>query len=196
VIGIGGRSAHAAQLRLNAGATSLNKKADIVLPAGVTRSAAELNNALLFRISQATNLMHKTGTNWGEEMGLTTQQWTVLGALSAAREQDGIPVGEFSELLLLTRQNLNSVLGRMEKQGLTVRVASDPDARVKKVRLTPKGRRIWEVLDKEIKAYCGVVLKGFTTDEKVTFLRLIDQLRENLIGLDKAQTRSLDQQDE
>ena len=166
------------------------------MPVGGTRSAADLNNALLFRISQTTNLMHKTGTNWCEEMGLTTQQWVVLGALSGARGQEGIPVGEFSELLLLTRQNLNSVLGRTEKQGLTVRVASNPDARVKKVRLTPKGRRVWEALDKEVKAYCGVVLKGFTTEDKVTFLRLIDQLRKNLVELDKTQAGSLEQQDE
>jgi DNA-binding MarR family transcriptional regulator len=162
------------------------KKTGAAIAARGARASADLNNTLLFRISQTTNLMHKTGTNWVDEMGLTTQQWVVLGALSGARGQEGIPVGEFSEVLLLTRQNLNSVLGRLEKQELTVRVAADPDARVKKVRLTSKGHRVWAALDQQIKSYCGIALNGFSVKDKVTFLRLTDKLRENLVSLDKA----------
>jgi DNA-binding MarR family transcriptional regulator len=172
----------------------MTKKAGAAIAVRGTRAGADLNNTLLFRISQTTNLMHKTGTNWVDEMGFTTQQWVVLGALSGARGQEGISVGEFSEVLLLTRQNLNSVLGRMEKQGLTTRVASDPDARVKKVRLTSKGRRIWATLDQEIKAYCGIALNGFTVKDKVAFLRLTDKLRNNLVYLDKAHADSPDVQ--
>lgn len=129
--------------------------------------------------------MHKTGTNWASELGLTTQQWSVLGALSSPRGREGIAVGEFAEFLLLTRQNLSSVLTRLESLGLTDRICDHPDGRVKKVVLTDEGKALWSKLNKEIQSYCHVALDNFTPQEKGMLQHLVDKLRGNLVELDR-----------
>ena len=94
---------------------SINAVKKIAPQSEISRdSEPDIDNALLFRVFQTTNLMHKTGTNWVVEMGITTQQWSVLGALSRMPPSEGIFVGEFAELLMLSRQNLSSVLGRLD----------------------------------------------------------------------------------
>jgi DNA-binding MarR family transcriptional regulator len=146
-----------------------------------------LDNALLFRIFQTTNLMHKTGTKWVANSGVTTQQWSILGALSLTRAKKGIPIGQFSELLLLSRQTLNGILGRLEDLGLTTRIADEPDARIKKVVFTDKGRDVWTGLNEEIRSYCKLALSSFTEKEKGDFLHLVEKLQANLIEIDGKQ---------
>ena len=48
-----------------------------------TGARMELANRVFFRMYQCANMLHKTGTKAVESEGLTTQQWAVLGALSA-----------------------------------------------------------------------------------------------------------------
>jgi DNA-binding MarR family transcriptional regulator len=146
-----------------------------------------LDNALLFRIFQTANLMHKTATKWVASSGVTSQQWSVLGALSLTRAKKGIPVGQFSELLLLSRQTLNGILGRLEDMGLTTRISDEPDGRVKKVVFTDKGQLVWSNLDEEIRSYCNVALNRFTEKEKTEFLRLVEKLQTSLVEIDQRQ---------
>jgi hypothetical protein len=47
-------------------------------------AAAEINNWLFFRLFQAANTLHTKGTQALDEFGVTTQQWSVLGALCVA----------------------------------------------------------------------------------------------------------------
>jgi len=144
-----------------------------------------LDNTLLFKIFQTTNLMHKTATKWVASSGVTSQQWSILGALSLTRAKKGIPVGQFSELLLLSRQTLNGILGRLEYMGLTTRISNEPDGRIKKVVFTEKGQQVWLELDRDIRAYCNVALTSFTEDEKIEFLRLVEKLQDGLVMIDQ-----------
>ena len=77
----------------------------------------ELANRLFFRLYQCANMLHKTGTRAVEEEGLTTQQWAVLGALSRDKARGGMGIGELARYLMVTRQNLSGVIGRMERDG-------------------------------------------------------------------------------
>ena len=46
-----------------------------------------------------------------EDLGLTTQQWAVFGALSRPVAAEGLSVGELARYLMVTRQNLARRLG-------------------------------------------------------------------------------------
>lgn len=54
----------------------------------------ELANRIFFRLYQCANMLHKTGSRAVEQLGLTTQQWAVLGALSRPEAERGMGVGE------------------------------------------------------------------------------------------------------
>jgi hypothetical protein len=74
-------------------------------------------NRLFFRLYQCANMLHKTGSRAIEEHGLTTQQWAVMGALSRPAAVHGMSVGDLARYLMVSRQNLSGVIGRMERDG-------------------------------------------------------------------------------
>ena len=71
----------------------------------------DLARRLFFRLYQCANMLHKTGSRVVESEGLTTQQWAVLGALSRAPE--GMSIGALARYLMVSRQNLAGLIGRM-----------------------------------------------------------------------------------
>jgi DNA-binding MarR family transcriptional regulator len=151
----------------------------------------EIANRLFFRLYQASNLLHKTGSRSVGEFGTTTQQWAVLGALSrpAARDR-GMTVKELIEFLLLSRQNLTAVLNRLQRQGLIERTRIAEDGRVRRIRLTKQGTATWARMLININDYYQTALDGFTTDESRTLYRLLDRLKSRLQGLSSEQAAS------
>lgn len=144
----------------------------------------DIANRLFFRLYQASNLMHKTGSRSVAEFNATTQQWAVLGALSrpAVREQ-GMTVKALIAFLLLSRQNLTAVLNRLERSGLIERVRISDDGRIRCIRLTPKGTAVWRRMFVKIAAYYDSALEGFTIEEALMLYRLLDRLKSRLAQL-------------
>ena len=78
-------------------------------------AANEINNRLFFRLFQVANTLHTKGTQAIEAFGVTTQQWSVLGALSRPQAANGMSINDLSRLLLVSRQNLTGLLSRLER---------------------------------------------------------------------------------
>jgi DNA-binding MarR family transcriptional regulator len=153
-------------------------------PSSIQDEAAarfDIANRLFLRLYQASNLMHKTGTKAVSRFGATTQQWAVLGALSrpAVRAQ-GLTVKELIAFLMVSRQNLTAVLDRLEGAGLVERVRAVGDGRLRHVRLTPEGDRVWSDMLTSIREYYQDALAGFSTEECLLLFRLLDRLRDGL----------------
>lgn len=140
----------------------------------------DLNNRLFFRIFRATNNIHTKGTKALASRRTTTQQWSVLGALSRPQASGGMSVGELSQYLSVSRQNLTGILGRLERDGTVERISDTDDRRLKRARLTPKGERLWEDLRPLIHGYYDKALKGFSVKERILFTEFITRLQENL----------------
>lgn len=141
----------------------------------------EIANRLFFRLYQASNLMHKTGTKAVADFGSTTQQWAVLGALARDHvRKAGISVKELMDFLMLSRQSLTAVLDRLERSGLIERVRAGKDGRLRLVRLTRDGGAVWERMLVSIRAYYSGALEDFSTEEAFLLMRLLDRLRDGL----------------
>ena len=154
-------------------------------PADHPDARFDVANRLFLRLYQASNLMHKTGTRAVSRHNATTQQWAVMGALSrpAARER-GMTVKELIGFLMVSRQNLAGVLARLEQLGLVERVrGAEGDGRLRHVRLTVEGERVWTAMLQDIPGYYDAALDGFTLEECVTLFRLLDRLRDSLDAL-------------
>lgn len=75
---------------------------------------AQLMNSLAFRLYRCGNLLSKTGTKAMEPHGVTTQQWAVVGVLARVHRANEIAAHKLVSVLMVCRQNLTSVLSRME----------------------------------------------------------------------------------
>lgn len=146
-------------------------------------AAYEINNRLFFRFFQAANTLHTKGTQALEEFGVTTQQWSVLGALSRPKAEDGMSVNELSRYLLMTRQNLTGLLGRLERDGYIIRTPSTEDRRSVKVSLSPQGKELWLKLAEPIQQFYDQALKNISFDDRLALIHYINTLQHNMSKL-------------
>lgn len=146
-------------------------------------STEELNNRLFFRLFRATNTLHTKGTKALVSKGVTTQQWSVLGALSRQDAVEGMSVGELSRYLLISRQNLTGILDRLERDKMIERVQGNEDRRTRSVKLTQKGDQLWAALRPLIFAFYDAALEGFTLEERRQLTTFINRLQRNMSAL-------------
>jgi DNA-binding MarR family transcriptional regulator len=145
----------------------------------------ELANRLFFRLYQCANMLHKTGTRAVEAEGLTTQQWAVLGALSRPAVVNGMSIGDLARYLMVSRQNLTGLIGRMERDGHVAVVPDERDRRSRLVTMTKSGRHVWEVLAQpKIRAYYGEVLGDFSINDVTHALHYLLKILDNMKRLD------------
>ncbi|MDO9148378.1 MAG: MarR family transcriptional regulator [Hydrogenophaga sp.] len=146
----------------------------------------ELANRLFFRLYQCANLLHKTGSRAVESEGLTTQQWAVLGALSRPEAQSGMGVNELARYLMVSRQNLAGVIGRMERDGHICVTPDERDRRSRLIRMTDSGRHVWLVQARpKIQAYYEQALDEFSLGDITHTLHYLLKLLDNMERLDK-----------
>ena len=146
-------------------------------------ASIEINNRLFFRLFQAANTLHTKGTQALDDFGVTTQQWSMLGALSRPQAEAGMSVNELSRYLLVSRQNLTGLLGRLERDGLIERSTSAEDRRERRVRLSEKGVALWQSLADPIHNFYDDALKGFSFDDRLAFIHYINLLQRNMSQL-------------
>jgi DNA-binding MarR family transcriptional regulator len=164
------------------------KKGTMAAMKDVVEARAAMANRLFFRLYQCANMLHKTGTRAIEDEGLTTQQWAVLGALSRPEAAQGMKLGDLARYLMVSRQNLAGVIGRLERDG-RMESASDPqDGRSRLVRLTPGGRQVWQrkALPK-IHAYYEEALAGFSVNDMVHTVHYLLKMLDNMKKIDTPQ---------
>jgi DNA-binding MarR family transcriptional regulator len=155
----------------------------------IDKARMELANRLFFRLYQCANMLHKTGTRAVEQEGLTTQQWAVLGALSRDKAKQGMSIGELARYLMVSRQNLSGLIGRMERDG-RVAVLPDPgDRRSRIVTMTDAGRHAWVVLAQpKIRAYYASALADFSINDTAHTLHYLLKILGNMERVDAEQS--------
>jgi DNA-binding MarR family transcriptional regulator len=145
----------------------------------------ELANRLFFRLYQCANMLHKTGSRAVAEEGLTTQQWAVLGALSREKAQAGTSIGDLARYLMVSRQNLSGLIGRMERDGHIAITIDGRDRRSRVVTMTDSGRHVWQVLAQpKIRAYYEQILGDFSVNDVTHTLHYLLKILENMQRLD------------
>lgn len=143
----------------------------------------EINNRLFFRLFQVANTLHTKGTQAIEEFGVTTQQWSVLGALSRPQASEGMSIGDLSRYLLVSRQNLTGLLSRLERDGLVERVICEDDRRSRKVKLSTQGLALWLKLQDPIHHFYDEALKDLSFDDRLAFIHYFTKLQTNMSKL-------------
>lgn len=136
-----------------------------------------LNNRIFFRLFQLGNELQRQAV---QQLGITTVQWAVLGALSQDKFAAGIPLGQLGDYLVVTRQNLDGVLKRLERDGLVQRVAGQGDKRARVVQMTPEGRVYWQKTLQRIYQFYDEASTFFSFDDRVAFVHYLNSLRKDL----------------
>lgn len=157
----------------------------------VQQARLELANRLFFRLYQCANMLHKTGSRAVEAEGLTTQQWAVLGALSRPGAQGGMSIGDLARYLMVSRQNLAGLIGRMERDGHLSIAADTNDRRSRLVAMTSSGRHVWKAQAMpKIRAYYEQVLADFSTNDLAHTVHYLLKMLGAMQRLDRGEAES------
>lgn len=145
--------------------------------ASYDQSVSAVHNRLFFRLFQASNSLDRQSA---KELGVTPVEWAVLGALSRPQVAAGMSFSDVVDYLYVSRQSLDGVLKRLERDGHVVRLPDTKDRRVKKVVLTPGGRAAWSDLQPKIYEFYRQALEGFRFDDKVSLVHFLNRLNEGM----------------
>lgn len=108
------------------------------------------------------------------EAGLTVPQADVIFTLG---NTDGLTLGEIGDSTLITKGTLTGVINRLEAKNLVQRVACDDDRRCTRVRLTRKGRTVFEHEFPRQVGYLKSRFDRLSPAEKRSALRALKRLR-------------------
>jgi len=149
----------------------------------IVNESGGIPNRLFFRLFQTGNILQRQVQN---EMGISAVQWAVLGALSREGFEGGTSFHQLKEYLYVSRQSLDGVLKRMERDGHVVRIEDPEDRRARLVKLTDQGREFWTQLQNIIAEFYQQSLQGFSFDDSVSFLHLLKKLQRDMTEISLA----------
>jgi len=152
------------------------------------RAAAGFVNGVLRAIGRASN------TEWDERItaasrseddalaATTSHPAWVLRALRDALRAEGRQ-HELADLLQIGHPELVRLLDNLERKGLVVRHDASDDRRVKRIALTPSGRRIAERAASMAEAFERRTLQGISTQDRARTLEVFARIEERLDSL-------------
>lgn len=143
----------------------------------IVNESGGIPNRLFFRLFQTGNILQRQVQN---EMGISAVQWAVLGALSREGFEDGTSFNQLKEYLYVSRQNLDGVLKRMERDGHVLRIPDPQDRRARLVKLTDSGLAFWNRLQGTITEFYQQALNGLSFDDGVSLLHLLRKLQHGM----------------
>jgi DNA-binding MarR family transcriptional regulator len=109
-------------------------------------------------------------------MGLRLGQYQVLRHLW---EHDGLTPREIAERLDVEMPTVTRTVQRMVRDGLVQRQAHPADARSVRIYLTERGSDLHTTLASLVEEQTERSLRGFSTDERAAFVRMLERISEN-----------------
>ena len=110
---------------------------------------------------------------------LTGNNMFIIGYLAKHGERD-VFQKDLEEFFSVRRSTMSAMILRMEKKGFLTRESVSHDARLKKLVLTEKGKRIHDMIEFGIKETEEKLSSGLSEDEKKMLFFLLEKLRQNL----------------
>jgi DNA-binding MarR family transcriptional regulator len=150
---------------------------------GLRKPVALLGHEALLNIYFTATCIKKRAAEFLRRFGLTDVQLNVLMLLHhQSGAEGGLSQAEISDMMLVNRANITSLVDRMEKAKLVVRTAAANDRRFNIVKLTDKANKLFAKVDplyaEEVKSAMAV-LKG--TEQK-KLIKMLERVRANITG--------------
>jgi len=113
---------------------------------------------------------------------LTSSQISVLCNLW---NKDGITQKEMQEKLNLRAASVTGLVDTLCDKNFITRIQDDEDARVKRLYLTDKGRKVEKISTDVVKVLESTISKGLTEDEKIIFVSWLKKAHNNFYSMNK-----------
>jgi len=142
---------------------------------------ALLSHKALLNIYYTASCLKKRADEFFRPYKLTDVQFNLLALLSHQAEPgEGLSQAQISEMMLVNRANITSLIDRMERANLVRRTTSLEDRRSNVIKLTARGKKLFAQLDplyiKEVKK----VMAPLGESEQENLMEMLRKIRKKL----------------
>lgn len=109
---------------------------------------------------------------------ITVAQFNALVIL--APHENGLPQSEIGDALVVSKANVTGLVARLQKLGLCLVATDRDDGRIKRVRLSKKGERLLERIDRPYFREIERLTEGLTEAQVARVTQTLDRLMESI----------------
>jgi DNA-binding MarR family transcriptional regulator len=140
-----------------------------------------LAHEALLNIYYSASCLKKKAGEFLRPFGLTDVQFNLMMLLKyQSDKEEGLSQAQLSNMMLVNRANITTLIDRMEKTDLVVRTHAPSDRRTNIVKLTSNGKellsRIEPLYTEEVKRIMAALKK----DEQKTVIEMLEKIRGNI----------------
>lgn len=131
---------------------------------------------MVITIVRTAERLQKEADRFLRDYGVTLTQFNLLVVLAA--NPSGLPQSEIGQQLVVSRANVTGLVGRLKRLGLCDVKVDPDDGRIKRVRVTPRGRRLLDRIDQPYFREIDRLTGGFTP----SMLKRVSDTLERLVA--------------
>lgn len=133
---------------------------------------------LWLRMLTCTQLVEKqVRTNLRERFDTTLPRFDLMAQLE--RAPDGLKMNELSRRMMVTGGNVTGITDQLVSEGLVERIEVEGDRRAYRVRLTSKGRRLFNDMAHQHESWIVESFSGLSDKEIATLYKLLGKVKDH-----------------
>ena len=138
----------------------------------------------LLNIYYTASLLKKRADVFFKTFGLTDVQFNVMMLLHYhSGTQEGLSQAQLSDMMLVNRANITTLVDRMEKVSLVMRTSALEDRRTNIIKLTPKGKKLFTKAEPLYAQQVQQVMSGVARPEQKKLIAVLEKVRANISKL-------------
>ena len=145
---------------------------------GLRRGIKVLEHEALLNIYYTATCFRKKATEFFKQFGLTDVQFNVMMLLAhQSGPEGGLSQARLSDMMLVNRANITSLIDRMEKAKLVVRTDAATDRRSNIVKMTARGRRLFSTVEPLYAEQVREVMSRLGVTEQKRLISALEKVR-------------------
>jgi len=150
---------------------------------GLKKEFASPAHEALLNIYYTASIMKKRADEFFGQYGLTDVQFNLMNLLYYESGKDGgLSQAQISDMMLVNRANITSLVDRMEKAELVTRTAHANDRRYNIIKLTAKGKNLYAKVEPHYFEKVQAAMVSLDVGELKKITATLEKVRKTLRG--------------
>jgi DNA-binding MarR family transcriptional regulator len=144
------------------------------------RGFAVVEHEAMLNIYYTTASLKKRADAFFKDFGLTDVQFNLMMLLTYQGGDEGLSQAQISEMMLVNRANVTTLIDRMEKTDLVARTSLSGDRRTNIIKMTTKGKKIFEKTEPLYDKMTKEAMTGFSQSDLQKLVTILEKVRSNI----------------
>jgi DNA-binding MarR family transcriptional regulator len=148
---------------------------------GLKRGFDVLEHEAILNIYYTASCLKKQAIVFFREFGLTDVQFNVMMLLAyQSGAEEGLSQAQLSDMMLVNRANITSLIDRMEKGDLVCRTAAAGDRRYNIIKMTGRGKKLFAKVEPLYARRVQGVMDTLKEAEQKKLIAMLEEVRSKL----------------